>query len=324
MLPLKNKSLLVTGGCGFIGSHLVDRLIELENEVTVLDDLSASTTQYIENYMNDTAFEFIKGDIRDKTLIQEVCKEKDGVFHFAANPDVRLSVNEPYFDFESNVLGTFNLLEAMRTNDVRMLIFASSGGTIYGDAEVYPTPESHILMPISTYGASKASCEMFISAYSECYGISSVALRYANIYGPRSLHGVMHDFFWKLRENPEELVILGDGKQNKSYMYISDCITATMKITEHIINSEKSYDVFNVGVKDQIEVKKIAQIIVDELKLDNVHFSYTGGQKGWVGDVHRMLLDTTKLEKLGMRPKVKLEDGIRMYIRWLKERFGWP
>ncbi|MFX1521325.1 MAG: GDP-mannose 4,6-dehydratase [Promethearchaeota archaeon] len=323
-MPLKNKRVLVTGGAGFIGCHLVDCLMELGNEITVVDDLSASTTEYIENYMNNTGFEFIKGDIRDKTIMQETCREKDIVFHFAANPDVRLSVNEPYFDFESNVLGTFNLLEAMRKNDVKTLIFASSGGTIYGDAEVYPTPESHILMPISTYGASKASCEMFISAYSACYGISSVSLRYANIYGPRSLHGVMHDFFWKLRETPEELVILGDGKQNKSYMYISDCITATMKITEYITSSEKNYDTFNVGVSDQIEVRKIAEIITNELKLDDVQFSYTGGEKGWVGDVHRMLLDTTKLEKLGFRPEVNLEEGIRMYIRWLKERFGWP
>lgn len=324
MLLLKNKRMLVTGGCGFIGSHLVDRLIELNNEVTVVDDLSAGKLEFIEKHMTNKDFKFIKGDIRDTTIMQETCKEKDSVFHFAANPDVRLSVNEPYFDFESNVLATFNLLEAMRKNDIGMLIFASSGGTIYGDAEVYPTPESHILKPISTYGASKASCEMFISAYSECYDITGVSLRYANIYGPRSLHGVMHDFFWKLKENPKELEILGDGKQNKSYMYISDCITATIKITEYIIDSEKNYDNFNVGVNDQIDVRKIAEIIVDELQLESVKFFYTGGTKGWVGDVHKMLLDTTKLVALGMKSKIALEQGIRMYIRWLKGRFGWP
>jgi UDP-glucose 4-epimerase len=274
--------------------------------------------------MNRPKFKFIKGDICDKKFLEKFFSDKDIVFHFAANPDVRLSISDPYTDYMMNVHGTVNLLEAMRTNNVKLLIFASSGGTIYGDAEVYPTPETHILKPISTYGASKAACEMFLAAYSECYNITSISLRYANIYGPRSLHGVMHDFFWKLRENPKELEILGDGKQNKSYMYISDCITATMMITKYIINSEKNYDTFNVGVKDHIEVRRIAQIIVDELELDDVHFSYTGGEKGWVGDVHKMLLDTTKLEKLGMQPIVKLEDGIRMYIRWLKRRFGWP
>jgi UDP-glucose 4-epimerase len=321
-LPLKNKRILVTGGCGFIGSHLVDRLIELENEVTVVDNLSASTMEYIERYMNNKGFEFVQGDIREKKVLQENCADKDAVFHFAANPDVKLSVNEPHMDFSINVNGTMNLLEAMRLNDVGLLVFASSGGTIYGDVEVYPTPESYIMKPISIYGASKAACEMYISAYSECYNMKGVSLRYANIYGPRSIHGVMHDFFWKLKKNSRELEILGDGKQNKSYMYISDCIKATMKITEYIINSERNYDAFNVGVSDQIEVKKIAEIIADELKLHDVQFSYTGGKKGWKGDVHRMLLDITKLEELGWKPKIELEDGIRMYIRWLQEIFG--
>lgn len=313
---------MVTGGCGFIGSHLVDRLVELKNEVTVVDNLSASTMEYIEGHMNNDDFEFVEGDIRDKKVLHEICANKDAVFHFAANPDVKLSVNEPYMDFSINVNGTMNLLEAMRLNDVGLVVFASSGGTIYGDVEVYPTPESCIMKPISIYGASKAACEMYISAYSECYNMKGVALRYANIYGPRSIHGVMHDFFWKLKKNPSELEILGDGKQNKSYMYISDCIAATMEITEYIINSELNYDAFNVGVSDQIEVRKIAEIIADELKLDDVQFSYTGGKKGWKGDVHKMLLDITKLESLGWKSKVKLEDGIRMYIRWLQETFG--
>ncbi|MHA2061079.1 MAG: SDR family NAD(P)-dependent oxidoreductase, partial [Candidatus Sifarchaeia archaeon] len=167
-MPLKNKRILVTGGCGFIGSHLVDRLIELENEVTVVDNLSASTMEYIERYMNNKGFEFVQGDIREKKVLQENCADKDAVFHFAANPDVKLSVNEPHMDFSINVNGTMNLLEAMRLNDVGLLVFASSGGTIYGDVEVYPTPESYIMKPISIYGASKAACEMYISAYSEC------------------------------------------------------------------------------------------------------------------------------------------------------------
>ena len=321
-MSLKNKSVLVTGGCGFIGSHLVDRLIELGNEVTVIDDLSASTMEYIESYMNNEGFTFIKGDIRDKKVLHDICANKDAVFHFAANPDVKLSVNEPFMDFMINVYGTMNLLDAMRINDVGLLVFASSGGTIYGDVDVYPTPESHIMKPISIYGASKAACELYISVFSECYDMKGVSLRYANIFGPRSIHGVMHDFFWKLKKNPNELEILGDGKQNKSYMYISDCIAATMKITEYIIISEKNYDAFNVGVNDQIEVNKIAEIIANELSLPDVQFSYTGGEKGWKGDVHKMLLDITKLEKIGWKSEVKLEDGIRMYIRWLQETFG--
>lgn len=309
---------LVTGGCGFIGSHLVDALVSRECEVVVLDNLSGSSVENIEGHIKSGRVELVVGDLRDYEKVKNCVEGVDVVFHFAAQADVRKSVSDPRLDYEVNVHGTINVLEAMRNSDVRKIVFASSGGTLYGDAKQVPTPESLAPRPISPYGAAKAACEMYLSAYYACYGISSLSLRYANIIGPRSTHGVIYDFYWKLKRNPRKLEILGDGSQTKSYLYVSDCIDATLHLAERFTG----FDVYNVGSEESITVRKIAEIVVSELGLTGVEFFYTGGGRGWVGDVSLVILDISKLKKTGWRPKVSTEEGIRRCVRWLVEKYG--
>jgi len=320
-LNITEQRILVTGGAGFIGSHIVDELIKRGNELIVLDNLSSSTIKNIEKHLSKSSFRFVKGDIRDFNLLISLLKDVDVVFHYAANPDVRLSVERPEIDFEINVKGTFNVLEAMRLNDVKNMVFASSGGTLYGEADVIPTPENYPPRPISVYGASKAACEAYISAYCGFYGLNAVSLRYANIIGPRSSHGVIYDFFMKLKRNPHELEILGNGKQKKSYLYISDCIKASILIVER---HQRGFDVFNIGSDDWITVNEIAKIVIENMGLKNVQIKYTGGDRGWPGDVPLMLLDISKIKALGWKPEVPIRKGIALYVNWLKKgyRYG--
>ncbi|MBS7287518.1 MAG: SDR family NAD(P)-dependent oxidoreductase [Candidatus Freyarchaeota archaeon] len=317
-LKIEQLKVLVTGGCGFIGSHLVDRLIEKKCEVVVLDNLSGSTVENIEDHIKSGRVKLVVGDVRDYGKVKECVKYVDIVFHFAAQADVRKSVADPRFDYEVNVQGTINILEAMRNSDVKEMVFASSGGTLYGEAKQVPTPETLPPCPISPYGAAKAACEMYLSAYHACYGISSLSLRYANIIGPRSTHGVIYDFYWKLRRNPKMLEILGDGNQSKSYMYVSDCVDASLYLAEKVAG----FDVFNVSSEESLTVRNIAEIVVKELGLDGVEFRYIGGRGGWVGDVPLVLLDISKLKKTGWKPKVTIREGIRRYVRWLVEKYG--
>ena len=317
-MNLIEQRILVTGGCGFIGSHIVDELIRRKNEVIVLDNLSSSTIKNIEHHMSESNFNFIKGDIRNLDLLKSLLRDIDIVFHYAANPDVRLSIKKPEIDFKINVEGTFNVLEAMRLNDVTNMVFASSGGTLYGEADVVPTPETYPPKPISAYGASKVACEAYISAYCGFYSLNAVSLRYANIIGPRSTHGVIYDFFMKLKKNPNELLILGNGKQKKSYLYISDCIEASMLAAE---KHHKGFDVFNIGSDDWITVSEIAKIVIKNLGLENVKIKYTGGDRGWPGDVPLMLLDISKIKALGWKPTIPIERGIALYVNWLEKEY---
>ena len=318
MVSLKNRNILITGGAGFIGSHLVDALYS-ENDVIVLDNLSASTKEFIKGLIEKREIKFIKGDIRKIDDLREAMKDIDLVFHFAAQPNVKLSIENPIYDFETNVQGSINILEQMRLNDISEIVFASSGGTIYGDKPPFPTPESQALRPISNYGAAKAAIEMYLSSYANSYGFTAIALRYANIFGPRSNHGVIYDFYFKLKKNPDELVILGNGKQNKSYLYISDCIDASLTVTQHVA---RGFEPYNIGSEAQITVSDIAKIVVDELGLPSVSFKYTGGDRGWVGDVPISLPDLKKIKKLGWLPKISPEEGIRKYVQWLKRYYG--
>ena len=315
---IEGKRLLVTGGCGFIGSHLVDTLVKGANEVTILDNLSSSTLEYVRQHITKRKLRFFKGDIRDFRIVSKLCSEKDAVFHFAAQPDVRLSLTQPIRDFETNVMGTLNLLEAARTREVPLFVFASTS-TVYGQANVIPTPESYPIAPISNYGASKSACETYMMAYSSCYGMSCISLRYANIFGERSNHGVVHDFFVKLKRDPLKLEILGDGRQKKSYVYISDCVEASILAAE--AGSRKEFEAFNIGSSEQVEVNQIARLVTEQLGISSVDFSYSGGKAGWIGDVTDMLLDTTRIRNLGWETKVDTKEGIRRYVSWLKQKY---
>ena len=296
---------LVTGGAGFIGSHLVDELIRHGRTVRVLDNLSAGKEEFIERHFSNPNFEFFKTDLL-KGDIDEYFKEIDRVFHLAANPEVRIGAENTRIDLEQNVLVTHNVLEAMRKERVKSIVFTSSS-TVYGEADI-PTPENYTpLRPISLYGASKLACESMISAYCHTFGINAVVLRLANVIGKRSTHGVTRNFVDGLKKNPDELKILGNGLQNKSYIYITDFIKVMLLAVD---NSEKPFDVFNIGSEDQVDVRRIAEIVSQEMGL-NPKFAFAGGNRGWKGDIPVMLLDISKIKKLGWKPEYSSEEAVR-------------
>jgi len=255
----------------------------------------------------------VQGDIRNFEEIKKVCREVDVVYHFAADPDVRKSSENPLENFQIDVLGTLNVLEACRINNVKQIILASSS-VVYGNAEI-PTSENAAIAPISNYGAAKVASECYVSTYSQLYGLRAVVLRYANIIGSRLTHGVIHDFYKKLKKNPKELEILGDGTQEKSYLHINDAVSATLFTTQ---KTKSDFEVFNVGSEEKITVKKIAHLTVSTLGLENVQYKYTGGNIGWPGDVPIMLLSIEKLKGLGWKPRFAVEKSILQTIRWLK------
>lgn len=315
---ITNRRICVTGGAGFIGSHIVDRLVEWGNEVTIIDNLSSSTIEFIETLIKTKKVTFHKTDLRNKDFLLANLKGVDLVIHMAADPDVKNSVPHPVESFDINVIGTLNLLETMRRNNIPQIAFASSGGTLYGQVDEFPITERAVLHPISPYGASKAAGEMYISAYADSYGFKGVALRYANIFGPRSNHGVTYDFFNKLKDNPKKLDILGDGKQQKDYLFVSDCVNASLLCAEKLGRQKGSYDFYNIGGEGWHTVDELANCVVEAMHLSGVKFSYTGGTQGWVGDVAKMILDISKLKALGWAPNVTFKEGITRYINWLE------
>jgi len=295
----------VTGGAGFIGSHLTDALVSKGHDVLVIDDLSSGKKEHV----NKKA-QFVKKDIRND--LSDDLQGTDTVFHLAADPDVRASAGDPKKSFDINVVGTYSLLESCRKAGVKRVVFTSTS-TVYGETDVIPTPESHPCVPISNYGASKLAGEAYLSAYSATYGIRGISLRLANIVGERSTHGVIFDFYNKLKHDPSRLEILGDGKQDKSYLHVSDCVSAMLTAWR---KQKADYDVFNVGSKEKTTVDELARTICAEMGI-GPKFEHTGAQRGWVGDVRLMLLDTRKLEALGWEPKAGFEECVRRYVHWL-------
>jgi UDP-glucose 4-epimerase len=284
----------VTGGCGFIGSHLVDRLMEM-GSVTVYDNLSNGKQELIAHHIGKKGFKFVKADLLD---VKTLTKELKGL------------------DLEQGPVVTANLLEAMRLNSIKKIAFSSSS-VVYGETEVFPTPETYgPELPISLYGAAKLGAEGLITAYCGTYGFQAWIYRFANIIGPRGTHGVLVDFMGKLRKDPKHLEILGDGKQKKSYLTVEECVDSMLFIVK---NSHDNVNLYNLGTKDQITVEHIAELLVLELGLKNVKFQYTGGSVGWAGDVRAMLLDTTKLNKLGWSSKLNSEKAVLHAIKHLKK-----
>jgi UDP-glucose 4-epimerase len=310
---------LITGGAGFIGSHLVDRLMQQGHKVTALDNLSNGSLGNLQRWINHPRFKFIKADLKNQKNIARVIKGHSSIFHFAANPEVRVGETNPQVHFEENLMATFNLLEAVkRTSSVKTLVFASTS-TVYGQASVLPTPETYApLIPISTYGASKLGCEALISSYAHSFSFRALIIRMANIVGPRSNHGVIIDFVKKLKADSSFLEILGDGTQNKSYMYIADCIEAIIQLTDAC--PKENVEIFNLGSTDQINVKRIADIIVGEMQLSKVQYLFRPGAEdgaGWKGDVKNMQLSIGKLTETGWKPKYASEQAVRLTTRSL-------
>ncbi len=309
---------LVTGGAGFIGSHLVDRLMT-NYDVVILDDLSGGSLSNIQKHVDNGTITFLEGSIKSEEDVRQALEDVSIVFHFAAQPDVRLSTTEPMTDFKVNMLGSMVLLEGLRKCDVDRIVFASSGGTVYGDSDIFPTPENTPFAPISNYGAAKCAFEMYLSSYAELYGLSAISLRFANIIGPRLTHGVIFDFYNKLRQNPRRLEVLGTGQQEKAYMYVTDTAEATILLSKKM---KQGHLPVNVSSGECLTVSRIAELVCNGLGVPDAEIEFTGSERGWAGDVLATDLDVSLLKSFGWKTEISLEEGVHRYLQWLIQAFG--
>jgi UDP-glucose 4-epimerase len=305
----------VTGGAGFIGSHLVDRLIK-EGDVTVYDNLSSGKIEFISHHFGKTNFDFIQEDLLEQKLLKEAIKDHEVVFHLAANPDARLGIEDTSLDLKQETLATYNVLEAMRENGIKKIVFSSSG-TIYGETPIIPLPENYgPLLPISLYGAAKLACEALITAFCHTFDMQCWIYRFANIVGKRGTHGVIFDFIHKLKRNPDELEILGDGTQEKPYLSVEDCVEGMLF---GFGNSNERVNFFNLGCESTTNVSSIAKMVVEEMGLANVKFKYAGGDRGWPGDIPQVRFDIKKMEGLGFKPQYSSDQAVRRAIKFMIE-----
>lgn len=315
---------LVTGGAGFIGSHLVDALMEKGYRVRVVDNLSNGNVKNIERWVNDSRFEMIEGDLKKLEVAGKSVEGVNVVFHLAANPDVRLGVSDPSVHFDENLVVTFNVLEAMRRSETAKSVVFSSTSTVYGEAVVLPTPEDYgPLLPISIYGASKLGCEALIASYCHTFDFKGALLRFANIVGSRSNHGVVIDFVNKLKRDSSELEILGDGMQKKSYLHVKDLVGAFFVVLNDLGKSG-FVEAYNVGSLDRVTVLRIAEIVCEEMGIGKPRFKFNKsveGGRGWRGDVKVMQLSVEKLTSLGWKPTIDSEDAVRLSCKEFLESF---
>jgi len=312
------KKYFVVGGAGFIGSHLVKTIFreEANIEVTVFDNFSSGRMWHLDEVKDNSALKIIKGDIKDKEFLVDSMKGAEVVYHFASNPDIAKAVTQPDIDFWEGTYLTNNVVEAMRINGVKKLIYASGSG-VYGDTGELVVEEDYSPMtPISTYGASKLSCEALICSYCYMFDINASAFRFANVVGPHQTHGVGYDFVRRLMQNPNELSILGDGTQSKSYIYVYDVINA-IRILEK--NAPDGFSYYNVATLDYITVNEIADIVADVIGIKNVKYTYTGGKRGWKGDVPVIRLNSEKIRKLGWSNKYTAKEAIYNSVKSMYE-----
>ena len=294
------KSLIV-GGAGFIGSHLAIKLLkEEEHEIVIYDNFSSGTEHHLESIRGNKRLKVVKGDVKDLPELTKTSAGIDVIYHFASNPDISKAVTQPDIDFWEGTYLTNNVTEAARKSGVKRLIYASGSG-VYGDTGEQVVDENYSpLRPISTYGASKLAGEALLCSYCEMFDMRASAFRFANVVGPRQTHGVGYDFIRKLRENPKELFILGDGSQSKSYIYVDDVLSAL----ETLVRSDlPGFKVYNVATADAIAVQQIADIVCKKMKLENVSYLYGGGNRGWKGDVPIIRLSSEAIRKLGWHPQ---------------------
>ena len=316
---MKSHRIMVTGGAGFIGSHLVDSLIERGHEVVVYDNISSGSKEFLSHCMDE--IEFLERDLVSDENIEECLQGVDHVYHVAANPDVRIGADNTWVSVEQNILATYNLLESMRKvdRDIPPSLSFTSTSTVYGNAKELPTPEDYgPLVPISQYGASKLAAEALISAFSDNFGIRSSVFRFANVVGSRSTHGILFDFYHKLKEDPKRLEILGDGLQRKSYIHVSDCVEGVIHATEY---QKTPFEYYNLGTRDYVEIKEIPDIVCEAMGLDDVEYVYTGGHKGagWKGDVKFMSLAVDKIISTGWMYELNSRETLERAIREIIE-----
>jgi UDP-glucose 4-epimerase len=305
---------LVTGAAGFIGSNLVDRLLLRGHSVIGFDNFSTGKRRFLEQAISDPKFILVEGDLVTCKSMKNLCDGVDVVFHLAANADVRDGLKHPERDLQQNTIATFNVLEAMRINGVKKIVFSSTG-SIYGEASVIPTPED-APFPVQTslYGASKSAGEGLIAAYCEGFEFQSWIFRFVSILGERYTHGHVFDFYQKLKNHPGRLPVLGNGKQRKSYLYVQDCIDAMFLAMEQAAGK---VNIFNLGVDGYCEVNDSITWICDELGV-KPKLEYSGGEQGWVGDNPFIFLDTTRIQSMGWKPKYSIREGVVKTVQYLK------
>jgi len=307
------QAAFVTGAAGFIGSTLVDRLLAAGIRVIGYDNLSTGIAEFLAQANRNSDFAFVNGDVLDEAGLAAAMKGADVVFHFAANADVRFGLEHPRKDLEQNTIATFNVLEAMRSNAIKRVVFSSTG-SVYGEAAVIPTPEG-APFPIQTslYGASKLAGEGLIAAYCEGYDLQAWIFRFVSILGERYTHGHVFDFYRKLLADPSVLSVLGNGRQRKSYLYVQDCVDAIFHAMTH---AHDKVNVFNLGTDEYCEVNDSIGWITRHLGL-SPRLEYSGGDRGWVGDNPFIFLDTNRIRALGWRPTLTIRQGVERTIAWL-------
>jgi len=315
------KRILVTGVAGFIGSHLTDRLVDSGFEVVGIDNLSTGTANNLSHATTNPLFKFVKADLLDGGAIARAIGECDLIYHLAADPEVRTGASDPSIHFTQNIQATFVLLEALRKRKTPTRLVFVSTSTVYGEPSVIPTPENYgPLLPISTYGATKLACEALASSYTELLPLQVLMFRFANVVGSRAKHGVLHDFINKLRNNPRELEILGDGTQSKSYLHIDDCIDAFMKAVDDVL-WDSAASIYNIGTEQRTSVLRIAEIVAQSMDLANVTYTTTQPQGGraWPGDAKTMQLDISNMKKRGWEPRYSSDQAVHLASRQLTE-----
>ena len=303
----------ITGGAGFIGSNLVDRLLADGHQVTVYDNLSTGQREFIAPASKHPGFKLVEGDILDESRLGTAVQGHDFVFHLAANADVRFGTDHPRRDLEQNTIATYNVLEAMRLAGIKRIAFSSTG-SIYGEAATIPTPED-APFPIQTslYGASKLAGEGLISAYVSGFGFSAYIFRFVSILGERYSHGHVFDFFHALQKDPTKLRVLGNGMQRKSYLYVQDCVDAILMVIE---KSKEPVAIYNLGTDEYCQVNDSIGWICAKMGV-NPERQYTGGDRGWIGDNPFIFLETKKVRSLGWKPKLTIQQGIEKTVKYL-------
>ena len=311
---------LVTGGAGFIGSHLIDRLVARGDDVVVIDNLSSGDLGFIQPHIDNGRVRLVEGDICNPADVgRAMAMEIDCVFHLAANPDIRLGTRITDTDLQQGTVATYNILEAMRLNDVDRIVFASSS-VVYGEDAPLPTPEDHgPCMPISLYGASKQAGEGLISSWVGTFGLQAWIFRFANISGARGTHGLIFDFIHKLKNDPTRLEVLGNGLQEKSYMEVGDCVDAMLHVMS---NAHQPLNLFNLGSHDTASVRRIAEIVVEVTGCADARIEYTGGDRGWAGDIPRARLGIDKMLQTGFDVTMNSEEAIRHTATCLLDEIG--
>jgi UDP-glucose 4-epimerase len=309
---------LVTGGLGFIGSHLVDRLLADGWEVVVLDNLLTGRRSNLEHQNDNPGLRIEEGDIRDLETVVAASEGCDAVFHLAAHALMRVSLSDHRADLDYNVIGTLNVLEGIKANRIPDLVFASTSA-LYGEAQVVPTPEDYSGVQTSLYGAAKLAGEAYASAFVQLTPMKFWAFRFGTVLGERCRRGAIWDFEHKLLKDPTELEILGDGRQSKDYLSVSDCVDGIMVGYE---KSSEPVNIFNLGLQEQTTVDQVADIVIQEMGLTNVRKRYTGGARGWIGDNPVVYLSIRRIQALGWKPRVSPSDTIRSTARWTLEEIG--